>query len=148
MEALSLPDPQPGLVIRYSYLWRRELLEGREEGVKHRPCAIVVTTVIDDGRHKVYVLPVTHSPPRGADSAIEIPMRVKESLGLDADQSWIVTDEYNVFTWPGPDLHPLSGRKDATVAYGLLPPRFTAKIRAAFQKIVRAQKAFGVPRSE
>jgi hypothetical protein len=31
---VSLPDPHPGLVIRYAYLWKREYDEGREEGSK------------------------------------------------------------------------------------------------------------------
>ena len=38
---MALPKPVPGLVIRYSYLWHREYLEGREDGQKDRPCAIV-----------------------------------------------------------------------------------------------------------
>jgi hypothetical protein len=31
---VSWPVPQPGLVIRYAYLWRREALAGQEEGAK------------------------------------------------------------------------------------------------------------------
>jgi hypothetical protein len=38
---VPLPRPVPGLVVRYSYLWYREFLDGREEGRKDRPCAIV-----------------------------------------------------------------------------------------------------------
>jgi len=38
---VSLPTPRPGLVIRYSYLWAREHDQGREEGVKDRPCAVL-----------------------------------------------------------------------------------------------------------
>ena len=37
-----LPRPVPGLVVRYSYLWLDEHRRGREEGVKDRPCAIVL----------------------------------------------------------------------------------------------------------
>jgi hypothetical protein len=29
---VSFPEPHPGLVIRYAYLWKRESDEGREEG--------------------------------------------------------------------------------------------------------------------
>jgi hypothetical protein len=34
---ITLPKPEPGLVIRYSYLWHDEHRQGREEGVKDRP---------------------------------------------------------------------------------------------------------------
>ena len=39
---MSLPKPEPGLVIRYSYLWHAGHRQGREEGVKDRPRAIVL----------------------------------------------------------------------------------------------------------
>jgi hypothetical protein len=34
---VRLSAPEPGLVFRYSYLWRREHREGREEGVDGGP---------------------------------------------------------------------------------------------------------------
>lgn len=45
MEAVSFPDPHPGLVIRYAYLWKREYDEGREDGSKDRPCSIVLSVL-------------------------------------------------------------------------------------------------------
>ena len=39
---MSWPEPRPGLVIRFSYLWKPEADAGRVEGVKDRPCAIVL----------------------------------------------------------------------------------------------------------
>jgi sugar phosphate permease len=41
IDNVALPEPIPGLVIRYSYLWHSEYVRGREEGQKDRPCAIV-----------------------------------------------------------------------------------------------------------
>jgi hypothetical protein len=38
---MPLPDPKPGLVIHYSYLWAHEHARGHEEGVKDRPAVIV-----------------------------------------------------------------------------------------------------------
>lgn len=58
---MSWPDPEPGLVIRYAYLWRREAAMGREEGVKDRPCAIVAAVREETDGLRVYVLPITHS---------------------------------------------------------------------------------------
>ena len=39
---MALPDPHPGLVISYSYLWHEEYRQGQIEGVKNRPCAVVL----------------------------------------------------------------------------------------------------------
>lgn len=52
----------------------------------------------------VTVVPITHSPHRNPDAAIEIPSAIKRHLGLDDQPSWIVLDDLNVFTWPGYDL--------------------------------------------
>jgi hypothetical protein len=60
---VTLPKPEPGLVIRYSYLWHAESLEGREEGSKDRPCALVLAAMSKDGSMIVTVLPITHSEP-------------------------------------------------------------------------------------
>jgi len=100
---MALPTPVPGLVVRYSYLWNREYLQGRDEGQKDRPCAIVTVIRADPtGDVRVLVLPVTHSPPNDADLAVEIPARVKERLRLGAEQSWVILSEWNEFIWPGP----------------------------------------------
>lgn len=39
---MNIPLPKSGMVINYSYLWHDEKMRGREEGVKNRPCAIVI----------------------------------------------------------------------------------------------------------
>ncbi|HAH08503.1 MAG TPA: hypothetical protein DCL48_00215, partial [Alphaproteobacteria bacterium] len=114
---MSLPAPHPGLVLRYSYLWHAEHLQGREEGVKDRPCAVILVTQMEDDLVQVTVLPITHSPPRRADMAIEIPAATKMRLGLDTDRSWVVLDEANRFIWPGPDLRPVGGGS-GSAAYG------------------------------
>jgi hypothetical protein len=98
---VSLPKPELGLVIRYSYLWLQEHREGREEGVKDRPCAIILAARHHDGETQVLV-PVTHSPPDDHAAALELPPAVKHHLGLDAERSWVVLSESNLFDWPGP----------------------------------------------
>ena len=87
---MSLPTPEPGLVIRYSYLWHREYREGREEGTKDRPCAIILVAQGQIGKTQVVVVPVTHSPPQNIDTALELPPAVKKHLGLDTERSWVV----------------------------------------------------------
>jgi hypothetical protein len=145
---VSFPAPHPGLVIRYSYLWRREHLEGRVEGTKDRPCAVVMSVVDDEGEQEILVLPITHTPPANPADAVEIPVDTKNRLGLDFDRSWIVITEANEFLWPGPDLRPIPGRDDSTIAYGTLAPRFFAHVRERFLKRDRSEKSTRVPRTE
>lgn len=59
---MALPVPQPGLVIRYSYLWHAEHEQGQEEGSKDRPCAIVLTYREEHGDTIVTVVPITLRP--------------------------------------------------------------------------------------
>lgn len=144
---MSFPKPEPGLVIRYSYLWAREHDEGREEGVKDRPCAIVLATADQDGETQVVVVPVTHSPPEDL-AALELPPAVKRLFGLDAERSWVVVSESNVFDWPGPDLRRVGDRDNSSVAYGFLPPRFFAELHRRFVLLESAARSRRVHRTE
>ena len=99
---MPIPNPEPGLVISYAYLWHHEHQAGREEGQKNRPSVIVLAVEPEaDDATIVTVLPITYSPPADPISAIQIPLPVKRHLGLDDDRSWIVVDEGNEFLWPG-----------------------------------------------
>jgi hypothetical protein len=129
---VAFPAPVPGLVIRYAYLWRTEHRRGLEEGVKDRPCAIILSTVSDDGEEVVTVLPVTHTPPSDDADALEIPAATKRRLGLDEERSWIVVTEANEFVWPGPDLRPGRAGDAASVAYGPLPRHLFHELREKF----------------
>lgn len=144
---MSFPDPIPGLVIRYSYLWRREAEQGQEEGRKDRPCAVILTTLTDEGMTRVIVLPITHSPPVAGQSAIELPQATKQRLGLDDARSWVILTEANDFIWPGPDLRPV-GKDRSTVAYGVLPPAFYRTVRDAFVREARSSRKVLVPRTD
>ncbi len=84
---MRLPKPTPGLVLRYAFLWRTEFEGGQDEGRKDRPCTVVVAAPALAGETRVYVLPVTHTPPSDPSLAIEIPVRVKQHLGLDDERS-------------------------------------------------------------
>jgi mRNA-degrading endonuclease toxin of MazEF toxin-antitoxin module len=68
---MSLPRPEPGLVIPYAYLWRYEHRKGQEEGRKTRPCVIVLAAENQaDGTTRVTVAPITHTPPDKADRGL------------------------------------------------------------------------------
>lgn len=134
----SIPDPFPGLVISYSYLWRAEHRAGREEGGKDRPCAIVLSKRTQEDETVVTVAPITHTIPNDPEMAVEIPAKVKAHLGLDGEPSWIVCSEVNRFVWPGPDLRRIPNRQDASYSYGVLPPGLLTKTtRTLIQSLAR-----------
>jgi hypothetical protein len=146
---VALPEPVPGLVIRYSYLWRQEYARGQEEGVKDRPCAVVLVVSDDQDNKLVTVLPVTHSPPPDPALAVEIPYATKQRLRLDADRSWVVLSEANRFVWPGPDLRmkaPDAGPE--SVAYGLLPRALFKEISGKFANAIEARLSRVVRRTQ
>lgn len=145
---MAFPQPVPGLVIRYSYLWLADHLKGQEEGVKDRPCAVILVTEDDEGKKSVTVLPVTHSTPRDASLAVEIPRDTKRRLGLDDARSWVLLSEANRFTWPGPDLRPVTPGDAQSVAYGLLPRAFYLQLRARFVAVLKTGGAGTIARTE
>jgi hypothetical protein len=122
----GVAEPRPGLVIRYAYLWRDEARGGREEGLKDRPCVIVLAVQDVDGQRIVTVAPLTHSPPRTAGEAVEVPAETKRRLGLDEARSWVVATEVNQFIWPGPDLRRVRGRG---WDYGFAPAALLRQLR-------------------
>lgn len=84
---MVFPEPKPGLVVRYSYLWRREADRGREVDAKDRPCLVVLTVKVEGSALRVRVAPITHLPPQRSEDAIELPQATKRRLGLDEDRS-------------------------------------------------------------
>jgi hypothetical protein len=145
---VPLPVPEPGLVVRYAYLCHSEYEQGREEGDKNRPCAIILTAVDEDGETVVTVLPITHTRPRSETDAVELPLAVKQRLGLDDASSWVVVTEMNRFVWPGPDLRPVPPAEAGRFDYGPLPPGLFRTIRERFLSAARAQRLRIVPRTE
>jgi hypothetical protein len=129
---MALPEPEPGLVISYAYLWHHKHQSGHDEARKDRPCVIVLAAErTSDGATVVTVAPITHRPPHDAAAAVEIPRAVKDRLGLDLERSWVVVNEGNKFVWPGFDLRkvPATDRFD----YGFLPPRFFNEVLDEFR---------------
>jgi hypothetical protein len=139
---MAIPTPEPGLVVHFNYLWAREHGEGREEARYARPCAVILSyRRAADGSLIVLLAPITHSQPRDGDAAIEIPLKVKQHLGLDGERSWIVVDEVNETGWPGYDLQP---NAKGEYAYGFLPPKLYNAVK---DKIVEALQARSLKRA-
>ena len=145
---MIIPDkPEVGMVVSYSFLWKREQEKGETSGRKDRPAAIVIVRSDLGPGELVYVVPITHSAPaQGDQTKIAIPQVVKQRLGLDEERSWIDISEYNAFVWPGPDLRPTktsrgpSAQGQHTCLYGFLPRKFFAKIRLALNEYRLANK--------
>ena len=144
----KLPEPIPGLVIRYSYLWHSEYAAGREEGQKDRPCAIVAAVRKTGQATTVLVLPVTHSPPSAGALVIEIAPATEARLGLDQDRSWIELSEASRFLWPGSDIRASRTGEMSTVTYGELPARFFQAVRGAFLRANSERRTVLVPRTD
>ena len=128
----GIPKPAPGLVICYSYLWHREQKEGREEGIKNRPCVVVAVLPAkqEGAKPDVMVAPITHTRPLEQtdwDSVIEIPAAQKQKLGLDELPSYVCCNEVNRFTWPGEDLRHIPNGKAYT--FGLMEKDLFEQIR-------------------
>ena len=141
---MALPEPAPGLVICYSYLWHDEHRAGAAEGRKDRPCAIVVARMDEAGDTSVLVVPITHTRPAAERNAIELPLWVKRRLGLDEQPSWVITDELNHFIWPGFDLRPVSRHAPDTFDFGYLPTDLFNAVKRAI--LLNASSLRRVPR--
>ncbi len=132
---MALPEPKPGLVIRYDYLWRREAEAGRRLS-KDRPACLVAASDEAARPRFVVILPITHARPSGETVGVAIPPRVRQALGLDDEPCWIIVSEHNVDEWPTAGLQALPGRP-RTFAYGFIPPRLFAAVKAKFLELAR-----------
>ncbi|MCR6629219.1 MAG: type II toxin-antitoxin system PemK/MazF family toxin [Magnetospirillum sp.] len=141
---MAFPDPKPGLVVRYDYVWTHEAATGREQG-KDRPTCLVAASDATARPRYVVLLPITHTPPSGDTVGIEIPARVKLAIGLDDEPSWVIVSEHNIDEWPNGGLSPVPG-KPGEFSYGFIPPGLFAKIKASFLELVRAKRSGAVRR--
>ncbi|MCC7049057.1 MAG: hypothetical protein IT562_20250 [Alphaproteobacteria bacterium] len=141
---MALPDPEPGLVLRYDYLWSRESMRGRAQG-KERPACLVAASEPAARPRFVVLLPITHTRPDKETTGIEIPEAVRRMLGLDDERCWVIVSEYNVDEWPNGGVSPLPGKPDL-FSYGFLPPGLFARIRARFIELARSRSSESVRR--
>jgi len=141
---VALPEPKPGLVIRYDYLWLREARAGRQQG-KDRPACVVAATDSGASPRFIVLLQITHSPPDSGAVALEIPIKVCRALGLDEARSWIVVSEYNVDEWPNAGVVPIPGNP-GVFSYGFIPPGLFAQIKVGFLDLATKGKSGRVQR--
>jgi hypothetical protein len=141
---VPLPEPKPGLVIRYDYLWTHEAAEGRDQG-KERPACLVAATDSVASPRFVVILPITHTPPDKNTVGVEIPEKVRQAIGLDDAPSWVIVSEHNVDEWPNGGLAPVPGRP-GVFTYGFIPPGLFAQVKAKFLELSGRGRSAGVRR--
>ena len=135
---MVLPEPKPGLVVRYDYLWTHVAAVGRDQGKTRPACLVAATDQAVLPRH-VVLLPITHTRPAGDTVGIEIPVRVGQALGLYDPPSWAIVSEHNTDAWPNAGLSPLPGQPDS-FGYGFIPPGLFAQIKARFLELARVKR--------
>jgi hypothetical protein len=141
---VSFPEPKPGLVVRYDYLWAHEAERGQDQG-KDRPTCLVAASDSAARPRYVVLLPITHEQPSGDTIGIEIPAKVKQAIGLDDAPSWVIISEHNIDEWPNGGLSPVPD-KAGIFAYGFIPPGLFARVKAEFLELARRKKSSGVRR--
>lgn len=141
---MPLPEPRPGLVIRYGYLWTREAAIGRDQGKERPACLVAAMDSIALPRF-VVILAITQARPDKGTVGVEIPAKVREALGLDDVPSWIIVSEHNVDEWPNGGLAPLPGRP-GVFSYGFIPPGLFAQVKAKFLELYERGRSAGVRR--
>ena len=141
---MALPEPKPGLVVRYDYLWTHEAAAGHDRGKDRPTCIVAATDSLMRPRH-VVLLPITHTPPTGDTVGLEIPPKVKQAIGLDDAPSWVIVSEHNIDEWPNAGLSPVPG-KPGVFAYGFIPPGLFQQIKARFLDLARQKKTEEVRR--
>jgi hypothetical protein len=100
----------------------------------------------ESGTARLLVLAITHTPRADPAEAVPLPQEVKRHIGLDDAPAWIVTTEANAFSWPGPDIRPVPGRR-RTVLYGRVPDGLLRQVARSFLANRERQRSRVVPRT-
>ncbi len=140
---MEIPEPQQGLVVSFEYQWLYQNANGLVNGTKDRP---VVVVLVLDGKES-YVAPITSKQPDDLTTAISIPSKVLQHLGLDNKPTWIICDEVNQFIWPGYDLRPIDHNPD-TCVYGFLPPKLYESVITMIKYFSQGGKLMVVNRDD
>ena len=139
---MPLPEPKPGLVIRYDCLWTCEA--GRDQG-KERPACLVAAMDTTASPRFVVILPITYVRPNKDTVGVEIPAKVRQALGLDEAPSRVIVSEHNVDEWPNSGLASVPGRP-GVFSYGFIPPCLFAQVKAKFVELHEQGGSGGVRR--
>lgn len=143
------PEPQVGMVVNYCFLWPRQARKGQDVGEKNRPCLIMAVDTPKDGSpKKVFVAPITHTPPFHPEDSLQMPQETKRRLGLDSETSWLMLSDVNKFSWPGYDLGRVPRRNQPTIVYGNVSASFMNEAQKQMRDMFHQKRVQIVPRDE
>ncbi|CUW48747.1 MULTISPECIES: hypothetical protein [Acetobacteraceae] len=126
--------PRVGQVIDYHYLWKWQDLRGETEGRKKRPSCVVVVAIDRDGKHHLFILPITSKEPAADRQAVLIPETEARRAKLNTDMPlWVMVDEVNY------DILETSYTLEDRAARGQFSPAFSKQIVLAFRSMRDAQ---------
>jgi hypothetical protein len=147
MTDVQLPEPKPGMVIHYEYLWARQHDKGWKRAEKIRPC--VILAVVEGKRDKtVYVSPLTHTAPYHPEESILLTQETKQRVGLDGNDSWLMCNEVNKFTWPSALIRTVPYSSPRTFVYGMLPECVLTEARCKLKEFTEQCGLHFVPRPD
>lgn len=131
--------PEPGLVIRFDFLFQDDLRRGQESG-KGRPVVVVIVVPESGGTGQtVIVAPITHTSPSSSDEGIPLPAAVARHLGLDERPMWLKPRELNRFLWLNDRLpFGLEPIEPGQWSYGQLPPKLHSQLKQAVLNEIKA----------
>ena len=154
-----IPDPVPGLIFRYGYLWLAEFRQGRVDPIKDRPACIVIRVADPaDARlsvagaqpapldpNDVVLLPIATRRPSADQLGVELSPEEKSLCRPDpAVRSWVIVSEFNADVWPNADLSLVP--ETGAFAYGVARPGLLARVGRAFAEARRSRRIVGVKR--
>ncbi len=152
----SIPEPTPGLIINYAYLWKSEHEQGRQDPTKDRPACIILQAPVDPVAYPssdlqgldpgdVILLPITTQPPDADTRYVELTSDDKKKCGLDPEYpSWVIVSEFNADQWPSPDLRTVPGSNK--FEFGMATPGLQKRIAQEFEAAYDANLTKGLSR--
>jgi hypothetical protein len=140
---MKTPDPFPGLVIGYSYLWHHDYKLERDFSEKPATHGVVLSVEEEVGDKLVIVAALTDIKRRDTEG-IELPEATRIRLGLPSPQYWIIISEVNRFVWPGPDLRSVSALTENGLS--AIPPALFETVKSAMRALSKRDQLKAVTR--
>ena len=129
---MRAPNPFPGLVVGYSYLWHQDYKLERDFSENPATYGVILSVREELGDKIVLVAALTDLQPRNTEG-VALPDATRERLGLPSAQYWIITSEVNRFIWPGPDLR--SADSVSKNELNVLPPILFESIKSSIHTL-------------
>lgn len=128
-----MADIGHGDVIRYSYLWFREHLDGEVTGRKTRPTCVMLIFAGENGTQRALIFPITSHPPTKDTPAVSVPETEARRAKL-YQPAWVILDEHNQ-----DDLTKSFALDDAK-PIGHFSRAFMLKLATEVRSVLRARK--------